>query len=163
MNTKTLAIIAVAVVAVVAVACVALFMGGDDESDGRVEYDYKFDVQEYTLLGEKVKYLDMDLVIKNDNYVSASGKNGLQCDFITVKVTTSNGEYTKDGILYGSLSPGNETTSDLSWIVPLDFSLDQIENVEIGWNVPEGTEETFGDVPTPNFVRNESLSTDETL
>ena len=61
----------------------------------------------------------------------------------------------------GVMSPGNDYVTQVSWNVSLDFTIDQIENVEIGWQVPEGAEELVGEIDTPEFVYNESLSTDK--
>ena len=161
MNTKTL-IMAIAVVAVVGVAAVAITLGGNgDSGDGRVEYNYEFSVEDYTFFGENYRYLNMDLAIKNVNTVSIPAEGGLRVDYITVTVNYSGGELFEDNLISGVLSPGNNTVTNNSWIVPLDFTVDQIENVEIGWQIPEGAEEIVGEIGTPEFVHNESLSTDK--
>lgn len=163
MDSKFIAIIAVAAVAVVAVAGVAIAMGGGDESsgDGRVEYNYSFHTEDYDLLGEKYRMLRMDLAIKNVDHISVASEGGLRTDFITVKVTFDGEEHLEDDVMHGVMSPGNDYVTQLSWKVPMDFTVDRVQDVELGWSYPEGSEELLGEIKTPNFVRNGSLSTED--
>ena len=161
MNTKSLTIVAVVVIAVVAVAGVALYMGGDNSNDNKVEYNYDFEIKDYEFFGEQYRSLHMNLAIKNINHVSIPSEGGLRLDFITVTVTYDEGEFFDDEVMSGVMSPGNDYVTQLYWSVPLDFSIDQIESVEIGWDVREVTVGLVGEVATPTFVYTESLSTDK--
>ncbi len=161
MNTRTL-IVAIAVVAVVGIAAVALALSNNGSSgDGSVEYNYDFSVDDYNLYGENYRVLGMDLAVKNINHVSIPAEGGLRLDYMTVTVKYNGGELFKDHVMSGVMSPGNDYVTQVSWNVSLDFTIDQIENVEIGWQVPEGAEELVGEIDTPEFVYNESLSTDK--
>lgn len=161
MNTKTLAIVAVIAIAAVGLVGVAIAMGGGGDSDNRVEYNYDFSIDDYELYGENYRILRMDLAIKNVNHVSIDAEGGLRLDYMTVTVKYDGQELFKDHIRSGVISPGNSYVSQISWNVPLDFTTNHIEAVEIGWSVPEGIEEFVGEVSTPNFVYNDSLSTDD--
>lgn len=161
MNTKILVLV-VAVVAVAVIGAAALALSDDEGSgDGTVEYNYTFSVNDYSLLGENIRSLSMDLAIKNVNHVSIPAEGGMRTDYITVTVKYDGGELFKDHVMSGVMSPGNDYVAEFSWNVPLDFSTDQIQSVEIGWEIPEGAEEMLGEIGTPEFVRNESLSTDK--
>ncbi len=154
METKTIILVAIIAIAAVAVAGVALTMG-DDSEGGDVEYNYRFSLETYENIPGH-QSLKMDLVLKNNGFNVAGGDSGMELLYFSAVVVAGDKEYVLDDYT-GTIRVGNSYVLNDSWSVPVDMTLDDIDDVKVFYEIREGDEEVWGPMSTPTMKYNENL------